>query len=245
MPHHSARRPRWLIPSLIVAVATLLVVLSLSLGANSPSTGPAPGAGDRATDGATAVTEPQEQPRIDLARRLDGDPLAVGPVDAPVTLVVYSDYQCIYCASWSSTTQPAMLERVESGDLRIEFRDIAIFGADSLRAAQAATAAGLQGSYLDFHEALFAGGEKRSAAGLSEESLIALAGELGLDVDRFTTDLRSAEVAARVQTDLDEASSIGVYSTPAFLMSGEPLVGAMPTETFVEAFDRALARVEG
>jgi protein-disulfide isomerase len=242
MPSATARRPRWLVPTLIVAVAALLVILSLSLRGNAPS----PGAASEGptTDGAPAVAEPQEQVLLDLARRTDGDPLAVGPVDAPVTLVMYSDYQCIYCASWTATTQPAMLERVETGELRIEFRDIAIFGDDSLRAAHAATAAGLQGRYLDFHEAMFAGGDKRSPAGLTEDALVTLAGELGLDAERFASDLRSPEVAARVLADRDEAASIGAYSTPTFLMGGEPLVGAMPTESFVEAFDRALARAE-
>lgn len=240
MPSATARRPRWLVPSLVVAVAALLVILSLSLKDNGPA-----GAGEGpTTDGAPAAVEPQEQVLLDLARRADGDPRAVGPVDAPVTLVMYSDYQCVYCASWTATTQPAMLERVEAGDLRIEFRDLAIFGEDSLRASQAAAAAGQQGRYLDYHEALFAGGDKRSGAALGEDALIALAAELGLDAERFASDLRSPEIAALVQADLDEAGSIGVYSTPTFLMSGEPLVGAMPTEVFVEAFDRALARAE-
>jgi protein-disulfide isomerase len=242
MPSATARRPRWLVPTLIVAVAALLAILSLSLKDNGSSAVVA-GEGPT-TDGPPAVVEPQEQVFLDLARRADGDPRAVGPVDAPVTLVMYSDYQCVYCASWTATTQPAMLERVEAGELRIEFRDVAIFGADSLRASQAAAAAGLQGRYLDYHEAMFAGGDKRAGAELGEEALVALAADLGLDAERFASDLRSPEVAAMVQADIDEAGSIGVYSTPTFLMSGEPLVGAMPTEVFVEAFDRALARAE-
>ncbi len=240
MTSATARRPRWLVPSLVVAIAALLAILSLSL----QGTGAAPAAEGPTTEGATASGEPEEQVSLDLARRTDGDPRAVGPADAPVTLVMYSDFQCGYCASWTATTQPAMLERVEAGDLRIEFRDLAIFGEDSLRASRAAAAAGQQDRYLDYHEALFADGEKRSGAGLGEEALIALAAELGLDAERFATDLRSPEVAALVQADLDEAGSIGVYSTPTFLMSGEPLVGAMPTEVFVEAFDRALSRAE-
>lgn len=239
----AARRPRWIVPALVVSVATLLLLLSLSLG--DAGSGTTAGPGDQVSEGAPDGEAAQDQPRIDMARRDADDPLAVGPVDAPVTLVVYSDYQCIYCASWTATTQPALLEHVESGDLRIEYRDLAIFGDDSLRAAHAATAAGLQGRYLDYHEALFAGGAKKSGAELSEDALISLAGGIGLDVDRFTTDLRSADVASRVQAAVDEAASIGVYSTPSFLLAGEPLVGAQPTEVFVAAFDKALARAEG
>ncbi|GGC08002.1 DsbA family protein [Cellulomonas carbonis] len=256
-PHPSRRS--WTAPVLIALVALALVVVALTQTGRSPSAaaGTAPAAGQAGQDDgaqedgapedgpAARVVEPEDEPEIDLARRDPADPLAVGPVDAPVVMVVYSDYQCPFCAVWSDRTLPAMEPYVEAGDLRIEWRDIAVFGPDSARAARAAYAAGLQGGFLDYHHGLFADGEKRSRDELSEESLVALADSLGLDADRFAQDLTSAEVDAAVQVNEDEAAAVGAFSTPSFLVGGTPLVGAQPTEVFVTAVEQALARAAG
>ncbi|MCL3862276.1 thioredoxin domain-containing protein [Actinotalea sp. K2] len=166
-------------------------------------------------------------------------------MDAPVVMVVYSDYQCPFCAVWAEQTQPTMLEYVESGDLRIEWRDIAVFGPDSERAARAAYAAGLQGAFWEFHDALFAGGEKRAAADLTEEALVTLAGALDLDPDVFRADLASVEVDEAVKANADEAAAIGAFSTPSFLVNEQAVVGAQPTEVFIAAVEDALARAAG
>ncbi len=236
MSSTSARSSRWLAPALIVLVAVALIVTSLLLTqrGDDANAEPAP------TAPVADVVAPEAPTTIDMARRTADDPLAVGPVDAPVTLVVYSDYQCPFCASWSADTGPVMLDYAERGDLRIEFRDIVIFGEESERAAHAAYAAGLQGHYLDYHHALFPDGEKLPPRGLRDEHLVAKAEELGLDVERFVADLDSQEVAAAVQRNVDEAAAIGAFSTPAFLLDEQPILGAQPTEVFVGALEHAL-----
>jgi protein-disulfide isomerase len=242
-PPAPAGRRRLVVPLTVVLVAVALIVLAQLRDAPGDV-----GARDRqgdavVQDGPVAeVIEPQEQPAIDLERRDPKDPLAAGPVDAPVVLIAYSDYQCPFCALWVEQTEPAMMELVDAGDLRIEWRDVNVFGPDSERAAQAAYAAGLQGRFWDYHQRLYAGGHKRTPEELTEGALVDLAVELGLEVDRFTTDLRSAEVAAAVQRNEDEGLGIGAYSTPTFLIGGRPVVGAQPTEVFVDAVRDALAR---
>lgn len=235
MSSASTRRAPWLIPAVIVLVAAGLVVASILVSGRGETDAPTP-----SSTPAADVVGPETPTTIDLARLEADDPLAVGPVDAPVSLIVYSDYQCPFCASWSADTGPVMLEYAAAGDLRIEFRDIVVFGEESQTAARAAYAAGLQDRYLDFHDALFPGGEKLPARGLTEDALIATAEELGLDVERFTADLGSPEVAAEVQRNVDEAAAIGVFSTPAFLLAGQPILGAQPTDVFVGAVERAL-----
>src|SRR5690625_3910837 len=81
----------------------------------------------------------------------------------------------------------------------------------------------------------------RSGSGLSEDSLVDLAAELGLDVDQFTTDLDSAETTTAVEENAEVGYSLGVYNTPAFLLGGEPILGAQPTDVFVSAYEQALA----
>ena len=250
---HSSRRS-FVVPVVIVSVAVVLLVVSLVMSGRGggddggAADGPATSEGGTtssdapADDGGPEVVVPESQPTLDMARRDEDDPLGIGPVDAPVTLIVYSDYQCPFCASWAADTGPVMAEYAAAGDLRIEYRDIAIFGEESHLAARAAYAAGLQGSSLEYHDALFPDGDKLPPRALREPVLIDMADDLDLDADRFAADLSSPEVAAAVQRNIDEAAEIGAFSTPAFLLADKPILGAQPTEVFVDALETALGR---
>lgn len=223
----------WFVPIGIIVVAGLLITLIIMQMQNGS------GAQARGVDPATA------QPDLTFVEARDAsDVQAAGPVDAPVALVVYSDYQCPFCAKWTNDTLPTMMEFAELGDLRIEWRDVNQYGADSERGSLAAHAAGMQGSFWEYHNALFPNGEHLSPDQLSEESLIALAGELGLDTDQFTADLRSEETLAKVQQYAEEGRQLGVSGTPTFVLGGEPIVGAQPEGVFVETFKRKLSEVE-
>lgn len=239
-----ASRARILVPVLLLlvvvaVVAGLLVGRSGDDGASpAPSARPSvvapePPATTQPTDDAVAEA-PREAP--DLTRRVEGDPMAAGPVDAPVGVVVYSDYSCPYCQAWVRETQPTVLDYAEDGTVRLEWRDVSILGEDSTRAAVAAAAAAEQGRYLEFHELLFADMDARSP-----EQLTAMAEQLGLDVERFTADLTDPDVLAGVQRTMDEAQSLGLQSTPSFIVAGSPVVGAQPTTTFVQLIEEALA----
>lgn len=179
-------------------------------------------------------TTPDEAP--DLTRREEGDPMAVGPVDAPVGVVVYSDYSCSFCQQWVTETQPTILEYAEAGEVRLEWRDISILGEDSTRAALAAAAAAEQDRYLEFHELLFADLEARSP-----EQLTALAEQAGMDTEQFAADLNDPDVLAEVQRNMEEAQRLGLQSTPSFVVAGTPVVGAQPAEVFVDLIEEALA----
>lgn len=217
-------------------------------GSGSTDTASDAGAsGDSAADGADgADADPTEVAVPDLSpmeRRIDGDQLAEGPVDAPVTLIIYTDFQCSFCARWHQETLPVLRERVDAGQLRIEFRDLAVFGEDSERAARAAYAASLQGRYADYADALFEGGTTRKGD-LSTDALVSLADELGMDGARFEKDMTSTDTAQAVGENMEEGAMLGVTSTPSFIIGGRPLVGAQPTEVFVGAVDEALERAQ-
>lgn len=243
--------PVWAVPVAVLAVLLLLVGLVLNLGGSDdqqPTSQPAPTAAtgsdsaSSAQDSApTAVQNPVQPDLTELERRDPSDVLAVGPVDAPVAIVVFSDYQCRYCAGWSEETLPVMMERAEAGDLRIEWRDVNIFGEASERASRAAYAAGLQGEFWEYHDRLYPEGNTRSEGDLSEEALVGLAGEMGLDTEQFLTDMYSPETDAEIDRNAKLGLNIGVHSTPAFLLNGQPIVGAQPTQVFVDRLDAALA----
>ena len=228
----------WLIPAVIGALAGSLVTLILTDTA-ATTTAQAPASQSQAPQPSQGAQE--QAADFSFAERRDGaDPLAIGAVDAPVVMIAFSDYQCPYCAQWSAQTLPAMLDFVDQGVLRIEWRDVNIFGADSERAALATYAAAQQGAFLEYHEALFEAGTTRSPEQLSQSSLVELAAELGLDPVSFEAALVSAEAKAAIDANAQLGFDLGATSTPAFIIGGVPLMGAQPTETFVDAVQSAL-----
>lgn len=247
----------WLVPAFIVLTVIALIVLVLAIQPSTTNqadpeqppvgTEQSTDTADQDTQGDTDAVEPpadvqgpDEVNIADIERRDPNDPLAVGPVDAPVVMVVFSDYQCPYCAKWSNDTLTVLENYVDAGDLRVEWRDVNIFGENSERAARASYAAGQQGQFLAYHHALFPGGEISSEQVLSEDGLITLAGDLGLDTDQFTKDLTSKDTAEEVAKNAQLGLDLGAYSTPAFLVGGQPIVGAQPTDVFTSAIDTAL-----
>jgi protein-disulfide isomerase len=202
------------------------------------------GAQDGVTqDGAAqTLTAEQEEILLGLQRREEGDPLAVGAVDAPVVLIEYADYRCPYCASWAREVKPGLQPFVDDGTLRIEFRDAIVFGEESALVAVAARAAGEQGLYWEYHDAIFAASPTSGQADLPKERLVELAEEVDVpDLDRFEADLSSQELLDAVQADMAEAAGIGIRSTPTFVVNTVPVRGAQPLEVFTDLVEQQAA----
>jgi protein-disulfide isomerase len=237
-------RPReWaLIAVLVVAAVALTSVLVARGGGGSDPAAAAPSAGP-STASAGAPAAQAEGPLGDLARRIPGDPLALGKVDAPVVMVMFSDFRCPFCAQFSRETEPQLVSRyVDNGTLRIEWRDFAIFGPESTRAAEAGRAAAAQGLFWEYNRAIYADSPERAHADLSDEKLFAYARQVGVpDMARFERDMNSPATAKAVAADVAEATSLGVPSTPAFVIDGNPILGAQPPAVFTGAIDRAAA----
>lgn len=240
MPSTRSSQPAWVVPLLVVAAVVAAAVLIALLNQGSSNEPPAPAAPPSAptTDGGPSEVQGPQQDFTEAERRDADDPLALGPVDAPVALVVFSDYQCGFCARWSHDTLPLMAESAEAGDLRIEWRDVNVLGDASTRAALASYAAAMQDAFWEYHAELFADGSTRSD--LSDDALIALAGELGLDTEQFAADMDSEETVAAVAENESLGRDLGAFSTPSFILGGQPIVGAQPTEVFTDALDSAL-----
>ena len=178
-----------------------------------------------------------------LARRQAGDPLAQGDVDAPVVMIMWSDFQCPFCGRFARETEPALVDRyVDEGTLRLEWRDFPYLGEQSPLAARAARAAGEQGAFWEYHDALYALELPPNSGQLTQERLTGIAADLHLDVARFTTVLQSPEVADAVAADFAEGQGLGITGTPAFLVNGTPIMGAQPENVFDDAIEQAAAR---
>lgn len=178
---------------------------------------------------------------IERGERTEGDPKAIGDVDAPVMMVAYSEFQCPFCGRFARETMPDLEHYVDDGTLRVEWRDMPYLGEESTTAALAGEAAAQQDLFWEFHDAVYADQPEVNSGTITQEWLNDLAEQVGLDVERFQRDMESDEVAAAVEDDLDEGTSIGVTGTPAFLINGQPVMGAQPTDVFEEAIETAAA----
>ncbi|MBB3222913.1 DsbA family protein [Pseudoduganella umbonata] len=160
---------------------------------------------------------------------------ALGPSNAAVTLVEYGDFQCPYCgAAYGELKQV----RSSLGDaLRFVFRHMPLTAIHPMAelAAEAAEAAGVQGQFWPMHDALY-----ENQRQLSPSLVSALATRLGLDMARFTADLRSRRYAEKVRQDSAGAERSGVQGTPSFFIDGRPYSGPYDAETLTDAL-RAIA----
>ncbi|MEU3756351.1 DsbA family protein [Streptomyces olivoreticuli] len=232
----------------VVALVVALVATGIAIGKNTGGSGkrePAAGASgnDAGNTGPSAAERQKAYAQLEKAsvRRTGDDPLAVGKADAPVVLVEYADYQCSYCGKFTRDSQPELIKKyVDEGTLRIEFRNFPIFGKDSERAARASWAAGRQGRFWQFHDEVYA--KTRKGDALAEDKLVGMAKDSGVtDLDRFRADLNGSASEAAVKKDQEEGYSIGVQSTPTFLVNGQPIAGAQPMSAFDEAIAQAKA----
>lgn len=237
-PARTGKLPIW---PWVLAIASLVLIV----GAVIVGTQPSQSASERQPE--SGQESSAEEMTFDVARRAEGDVTAMGDVDAPVVIVEYSDYRCPFCAVVSRDTMPQIIENyVETGKIRFEWRDFPIFGEESELAAIAGRAAGEQGKFWEFNEAVYAEAPARSHIDLPRERLIEFAKQVGVpDIDQFTADLENDELRAAVQKDAEEAQSIGVSSTPIFIVGNTPLVGAQPYEAFEQTIESELAAAEG
>jgi protein-disulfide isomerase len=190
---------------------------------------------------ATAVTQAAQAPsgqeqavqRYNVSE--DGDP-SIGPQDAPITIVEFSDYECPYCKRWYNEVYLRLREEY-ADQVRVVFRDFPLYSIhpNAEPAAVAANCAEKQGEYWEFHNRLFAGEQ------LGETTYLQYAQDLGLNLDEFKDCLDSEEQVSEIRGDYEYASGLGVRSTPTFFLNGLPIVGAQPYEVFKQVIDQELA----
>ncbi len=189
-----------------------------------------------ATDGAAVPAAPQVHLGQPTWVTQDGDP-GIGPQAAPVTIMVFSDYQCPNCRQFALEVLPWLAAGwMQRGLVRVVFRDFAALGPESGRAAEAAHCAGEQGRFWAYHDGLFGGQSGENQGAFGEEQLMALAQELGLEARAFRTCLDSGQAGQRVQAATDFARQAGYTGTPTYVINGRATSGAIPIERWNELF---------
>ncbi len=166
---------------------------------------------------------------------VDDDP-ARGPATAPVTVVMFSDFQCSACKATHPLLEKAMA--MFPGKIRFVVRDFPLesLHPNGFRAALAANAANAQGKFFEYTEVLYANQDA-----LDDESLKKYAAELGLNVKQFEIDLNSEKNAAEVRKDMADGNKYGVSSTPTIFVNGVK-ARDFSVSGFKAAIERALKK---
>ena len=152
-----------------------------------------------------------------------------------MTVVIFSDFECGFC-SRSEATLRALADQYGTR-VRFAFKNHPLPMHPSARlAARAALAAGEQGKFWEYHDALFAHQDALDPASLERR-----ARDLGLDVDRFRRAMADPRTDAAIDADEAEATRLGVTGTPTFFVNGRRLIGAQPLVKFQANVELALA----
>lgn len=187
----------------------------------------------------------QQDQKVDLARRKSGDPMALGKTDAPVVLIEWSDFRCPFCGVWARDTKPKLMKYVKQGTLRIEFRDMPIFGKQSNKAAVAGRAAAAQGRFWQFYDAVYDAAPKRGHPDLTSAKLDHFGKKAGIkDMDAFRSAIKNEKQLKKIKSDSQQAAQLGASSTPAFLINDTPILGAQPTDSFVKEIKKQAKKHE-
>lgn len=235
--------PRWILIAVGAALAGLIIggALGFFIGQNAAKATAraevlaelAANGGSAAGAAGAAAPAPTEPPsRLDNVS-VDDDP-GLGPEDAAIVIVEFSDFRCPFCQRWENDTRTQILETYGQ-DVRIVFRDFPVVGGQ--RAAEAGECADEQGEFWNYHEALFADPQAYNA----NEDFVALAEELGLNTTTFSDCLESGKYRNEVLADYNDGVAYGVSGTPTFFINGVRLVGAQPFSAFAAVIDEELA----
>ena len=196
----------------VVIIVALLVVQ-----------GAAPKSIDTSDINASVVQVP-----VDLA-----DGRALGKANAPVTLNVWSDFQCPVCGQFAEMVEPSLIRNyVQAGVLRIIDHDAAFQGQrsssaydESVESAAGARCAAEQGKYWQFHNLLFANQVGENQGAFRDERLRAIATKAGLDVAAWDACRATGQQQAAVRAETDAAVKLGVNATPTMDLNGQVIVG--------------------
>jgi len=192
---------------------------------------------------------PTEQSKLVMKISADNDPV-IGNLDAPITIIEFSDFQCPFCARFYSQTLPLIYEEyIDQGKVKLVFRDFPIqsIHPNAVPAAVASECANEQGKFKEMHDILFDNQNQWSR----QETVDALslfsqyATEIQLEQETFDSCLTSGKYIEEIQKDLNDGQNYGVSGTPGFFVGNDQIgyvqiKGAQPFDIFKKVIDAQL-----
>jgi len=172
----------------------------------------------------------------------------LGDPNAPITLVEFGDYQCFFCNKFFHDTEQKLLENyVDTGKVKIIFKDFTIIGPDSRTAAHAAHCADDQDLFWEYHDTLYNNWTGENNGWASSENLFRMAQDVGLDIDEFTDCMLNEIHTQIISASNADARTLGLTGTPGFFVISPnnqvtKIPGAQPFEVFQKIFDSELEK---
>jgi protein-disulfide isomerase len=180
------------------------------------------------------VSWPKPEAKPLTEARLESDP-ALGPSNAPVTIVEYGDFGCSSCKIWHQAGVRNQVEAEYGERVQFVWRDFPVITAQSPKAAEAGQCAFDQGMFWEFHDYVYEQGGSLGVSDLKE-----YAKQIGLDSKQFNNCLDSGQNKAKVDHDLNLAYRLGFPGTPGFVVNGQKLAGPPTYVTLKGIIDEIL-----
>ncbi len=200
------------------------------------------------------VIEPVNTPQVEVSPRVisstfmgNGSPI-LGDPNAPVTLIEFGDYQCHFCNVHFHNTEHALIENfIETGKVKMIFKDFTIIGPDSINAAHGAHCANEQGKFWDYHDILYNNWTGENNGWASSQNLLRFAQEIDLDIDQWSECMLDGRYSQIISDSSKDARDLGITGTPAFFVIGPDnkitkISGAQPYERFEQVFNEELEK---
>lgn len=177
----------------------------------------------------------------------NGSPI-LGNSNAPITLVEFGDYQCHFCNVFFHTIEDDVLKNyVETGKVRMIFKDYNIIGPDSVTASHGAHCADDQKLFWEYHDILYSNWTGENNGWASSENLAKFAQKIGLDMNEWSECMNSQKYSQIILASNEDARSLELTGTPAFFIIGPDgkttrIFGAQPFEVFENIFETELEK---
>lgn len=243
---NGARRPSYLLLAVAILIAGMMIALAVGWGLDRIAAEVRSAATAARTPDVPVEAEAEAAPAVDFANvSLDGP--FIGNPTAPVGMAYWFDYQCPFCRQVENEVMPQLIKTyVNTGKLRIYFKDYQFLGEDSFEAAIASRAVWEAAPELfgAWHTALFSRQDRENGGWGNRDDILALLATIeGLDakkVEQLMTDNADAYLA-RIDRDLQEGGRFGIQGTPGTVIGTQLISGAQPFAKFREAIERVLA----
>jgi len=170
----------------------------------------------------------------------------LGDINAPLTLIEFGDYQCTFCKKFFDETENSIfMNYVETGKVKVLFKDFIVVNEDSVNAASAAHCANDQKMFWQYHSTLYNNWNGEGTGWASPEQLHQFASTLGLDMNKFSECMSQSKWKDLVLSSHADGRALGVDATPTFFIIDEnnealKIVGAQRYDVFQDVFDSLL-----
>ncbi len=231
----------WMPVSIIVAALVIAAAVIF---------GPRLAGGNQGTAGA-AGQQPQQQAAGQPAQQVNinnvktaGEPF-IGSPNAPVTIAYWSDFQCPFCDQFETQTLPTIIKNyVDTGKVKIVFKDLQFLGPDSQTAGLIGRAIWSTdpSAYFKWRTYMFDHQGQENGGWASKQNLLSIVSDVGLNANQINNLItkNQSTYQAEIDADKQEGASMGIDSTPSFVIGTQLIVGAQPLSVFTQAIDNQL-----